>query len=191
MQHFAPFAFIDPTHGAIQVRPALRREIPEISALIAEAIGAYRGHAPDAVLRPYIALSRDVAARWDHGKVLVALQYGRVVGTVTFYDDGSIVGLPSDWTSFGTLAVHPRMQRRGIGSSLVRRCVAAATHVAPTIGIRSGRFMRDARQLYESMGFVRSPEHDIHASEVIAIEPAKADVDLLAYRLDLDDAFSG
>jgi predicted N-acetyltransferase YhbS len=181
----------EPASDAYFIRPAVRREIPEISDLVGEAIGAYRGEAPDAALEHYIEQARDTGARWDRGEVLVATQYGRILGTVTFYDDASRAGFPASWASFGTLAVHPQLQRRGIASLLVRRCVAAAIPLAPAIGIHTGSFMLGARRLYEGMGFVRSPRQDMRASDFVDIERGAGDVDIMAYRLDLDTALSG
>ncbi len=120
----------------------------------------------------------------------MATQYGRIVGTVTFYPDASDAGFPSSWASFGTLAVHSQLQRRGIASLLVRRCVAAAIRLAPTIGIHTGSFMRGARVLYEGMGFVRLPQLDMRASDFVDLRPGMGDVDIMAYQLDLDTAFS-
>lgn len=181
----------DRAEDAYFIRPAVRREIPEISEVVAEAIGAYRGEAPDAPLQLYLERSRDIASRWDRGEVLVAGHCGRIVGTVTFHDDASDAGFPAGWASFGTLAVLPRMRRRGIASLLVRRCIAAAIPLAPAIGIHTGSFMLGARRLYEGMGFVRSPHQDMRASDYVDIEPGAGDVDVMAYRLDLDTALSG
>lgn len=183
-------ARFEPASDAYVIRPAVRRELPEIADLVGEAIGAYRGEAPSEPLRLYIEKSRDFSRRWDRGEVLVASQYGRIVGTVTFFPDASDAGFPTSWASFGTLAVHPQLQRRGIASLLVRRCIAAAIPLAPTIGIHTADFMRGVQVLYQSMGFVRLPQHDIRASDVVDIRPGTGDVYIMAYRLDLDTALS-
>jgi len=183
-------ARFEPASDAYLIRSAVRRELPEIADLVGEGIGTYRGEAPDEVLRQYIEKSRDFSKRWDRGEVLVATQYGRIVGTVTFFPNASGAGFPADWASFGTLAVHPQMRRRSIASLLVRRCIAAAVPVAPTIGIHTASFMRGARALYEGMGFERLPQHDMHASDVADIRPGPEDVHIMAYRLDLDTALS-
>lgn len=169
------------------VRPAIRSEIPEISELIGAAMSAYKGEAPDLILELYVELSRNVAARWGDGEVLVAIRHGCILGTVTFYRDASLenLGLPSTWAGFRSLAVHPGVQGRGIGSRLVRRCLASAAYMAPTVGIHTGDFMRSARSMYEKMGFVRSPTHDLRASEILGIGAARGEARVLAYRLDL------
>jgi predicted N-acetyltransferase YhbS len=183
-------AQFEPASDAYFIRPAVRRELPEIADLVGEAIGAYRGEAPSEPLRRYIERSRDFSKRWDRGEVLVATQYGRIVGTATFFPDASEAGFPSNWASFGTLAVHPQLQRRGIASLLVRRCVAFAVAVAPTVGIHTADFMRGAQALYAGMGFVRVPKYDMRASEVSDLPPGVGDVHIMAYRLDLETAFS-
>ena len=42
-----------------------------------------------------------------------------------------------------------------------------------------------SRHLYEDMGFVRFPAHDLRASQLVDIDPADGDIEILAYRLDL------
>ena len=174
---------------ACLIRPATRGEIPEISELVAAAIGAYRGTVSDLVLELYIERSVDFESRWDRGEVLVATQYGRVLGTVTYYAEAADAGFPAQWASFGTLAVHPGIQRRGVASLLVRQCVSRAALGASAIGIHTAKFMPGARQLYEGMGFVRAPEYDLWASQFIAISDAD-DVHMMGYWLDLATAFS-
>lgn len=168
------------------VRPAIRKEIPEIADVIEAAMVAYKGEAPDLVLRHYIELSRDVAARWNDGEVLVSTSNGRIAGTVTFYRDASRenLGLPSEWAGFRTLAVHPAAQGQGIGSQLVQQCLATARSLVPTVGIHTGAFMRSALSIYDREGFVRAPGYDFPISTVFGHDPALGDVDVLAYRLD-------
>lgn len=167
------------------VRRAVRREVPEISALIEAALASFRGEVPDTILRSYIAYSRNIASRWDDGEVLVAMQYGRILGTVTLYRDGSNLGLPLGWASFGTLVVHPDARGHGIGAMLVRTCIAAVRGRASAIGIHTGSYMHSARRMYERMGFVRTPARDVMASDFLGISPADGDVHVLGYRLDL------
>lgn len=176
---------------AYLIRPAVRREIPEINTLVAAAIGAYGGTVPDKVLQLYTKRSLDIEARWEKGEVLVATQYGRVVGTVTFHEEARYAGFPPGWASFGTLAVHPGCQRRGIASRLVRHCVARAVPVASVIGIHTASFMPGAMKLYEGMGFVRAEEHDRLASSFVTLGPDEGDLHVMGYRLDLDSALSG
>jgi GNAT superfamily N-acetyltransferase len=174
------------------VRPAEYWELPELSALVTDALETYRGNVPDALLDLYIERSRNFTTRWEQGEVLVAADGERLLGTVTFYRDASHSGFPSTWAGFGTLAVHPSLRQRGTGTLLVRHCIARAEAVAPTVAIHTGTFMRRARRIYESHGFVRLPAYDLHASSVIVLQPGTDDVQMLAYRLDLDgDALSG
>lgn len=181
----------EPADDAYLVRYATRRELPEIAELVASAIGAYRGLISDRMLDLYIAQSTDMQQRFEQGELLIAVQYGRIAGTVTFHEDAGRSGFPSGWAGFGTLAVHPQVQRRGVASLLVRRCIAMAIPVAPVIGIHTGEFMAGARRLYEGMGFERLPAHDLKASHFHGLEAGEADVAALAYRFDLDDALSG
>jgi len=169
------------------IRPATRGEIPEIAALIEAALEAYKGEAPDLVLKLYVELSRDVATRWGDGDVLVAVRDGRIAGTVTFYADAGLehFGLPHGWAGFRTLAVHPAAQGQGVGSQLVQSCLAMARPVATTVGIHTGAFMRSALSIYRRLGFVRAPAFDFPISRVFGHDPRDGEVQVLAYRLDL------
>lgn len=176
---------------AYLIRRATRADLSEITDLVRTALAAYRGVAPRKALELYIERSTRTEERWEQGDLLVAVQYGQVLGTVTFHDDAVAAGFPAGWASFGVLAVHPDAQRSGIASLLVRHCVNRAMPVATAIGIHTGSFMLGARKLYEDMGFVRLPKYDRRASELIPMEAGEPDVDILAYQLDLGDALSG
>lgn len=166
------------------IRPAEYWELPELSALVTDALETYRGNVTDELLDRYIERSRNFTTRWEQGEVLVAADGEQLLGTVTFYRDASHAGFPADWASFGTLMVHPRQRQRGVGNRLVRYCIARAQAVAPTLAIHTGSFMRRARRIYESHGFVRLPAHDMSAASVMAVQPGNTDIHVLAYRLD-------
>ncbi|HMR34339.1 MAG TPA: GNAT family N-acetyltransferase [Geminicoccus sp.] len=170
------------------IRPAARAEIPKLSTLIAAAFAPFEGKVPAIPFGLYVENSCNIGERWDEAEVLVAVNGGRIAGTVTFYSDASReqLGLSADWSGFRTLAVHPAMRRRGLGRLLVEECIAKARRLgSPVIGIHTAAFMESACRLYEAMGFVRCPEYDLLASSLYDFDRAAGDVPVIAYRRDL------
>ena len=123
---------------------------------------------------------RDVAARVQHGQVLVAVEdSGRIVGCVTFVLAGqryAELSGPGE-AEFRMLAVDPDAQGRGVGAALVQACIDIAekkTLSGLVICVRD--FNVGAQRLYERFGFRRLPGKDW--------SPLPG-VELLAMRLDL------
>jgi predicted N-acetyltransferase YhbS len=168
------------------VRRADRGETTAIVAVIDAACAEFRGLEPAAAWAAYLARTRDVAARWDVGEVLVAVAEEKVAGTVTFYPEPRGPGFPRGWASFGALAVDPGARRAGLGRRLVLACLdRARSRGAAAVGIHSSAPMTSARALYVRLGFRRSPEHDVDASELERFDASAGDVRLLGYRREL------
>ena len=170
-----------------RVRPALREEASEISALVGAALAQFEGHVPTAWLRDYVAVSRNVEARWDKGQVMVAEREDRIVATVTYYADAARdnLGLPSRWAGFRTLAVDPSARGKGFGRQLVDWCVRTARlEGARTMGIHAAPFLKVACGLYERTGFQRCPEYDVSGADV-GFDISDGYPQVIAYRLQL------
>lgn len=173
------------------VRPAARRDIPEIEAVTVAAYAEFRDRIPAAIFAAYMDDLRRIAERWEEAELLVAELGGRVAGTVTFYAsaDSEGMGLPRGWAGFRRLAVHPEVRGRGVGRALTAACVEAARrHSAPTVGIHTAPFMTSARSIYDRLGFRRCPEYDLRAAAILGLEADGGDIAVIAYRLDLTRA---
>jgi GNAT superfamily N-acetyltransferase len=110
----------------------------------------------------YLASMGDAAGRAAHGGVLlVAVEDGRVVGTVTLYlADGSEQWRPSD-AMFRFLAVDPAARGRGIGRALFQACLERARAAGKRrMALHTTEWMTTARAMYERAGFAREPEGD-------------------------------
>jgi GNAT superfamily N-acetyltransferase len=110
----------------------------------------------------YLASMADAAGRAAGGGVLlVAVEDGRVVGTVTLYlADGS-----EQWRSgdamFRFLAVDPAARGRGIGRALLQACLERARAAGKgRMALHTTEWMTTARAMYERAGFAREPEGD-------------------------------
>jgi GNAT superfamily N-acetyltransferase len=171
------------------IRPARRAELDAVAALTVAAYEPYRAGFPPAIFAGYLENLRDVATRYAQGQLLVAeLSDGRLVGTITYYPDASreALGFPEDWAGFRALGVHPSARGLGLGRRLSDWCVAEARRGgAEVVGIHTQPKLVEACQIYERMGFRRCPEFDFSAAGVLGVDPAEADLQVLAYRLDL------
>jgi GNAT superfamily N-acetyltransferase len=156
--------------GAVTVRLAELGEIDEVASIFAPSLAPYRGHAGDWILAEYLAELVKVHDRAGVAETHVALDEGRIVGSVAFYSDVALEGwsnLPGGWTGLRALAVHPAARGRGAGRLLVERCLERARAVgALTLGLHTIDLLVDAVRLYQAMGFVRCPEFDLRAADV-------------------------
>ena len=117
-----------------------------------------------ATWRRYLVSMADAAGRAaDGGVVLVAVEDGLVVGTVTLYlADGSEQWRPGD-AMFRFLAVDPAARGRGVGRALFLACLERARAAGkPRMALHTTEWMTTARAMYERAGFAREPEGDAH-----------------------------
>jgi GNAT superfamily N-acetyltransferase len=170
------------------IRPATKREIPEIERMSVAAYLEYRDEAPAAIFDAYIKDLGRLTRYWDEAEVTVVEVGGRIAGSVMFYADASSegLGLPKEWAGFRKLAVHPAMRRHGLGRKLTERCVETAGRLgAATIGLHTVSFMKAACAIYEQSGFRRCPEYDLRASDLLSVDAGAGEVMIIAYRLGL------
>jgi GNAT superfamily N-acetyltransferase len=160
-----------------EVSEALPAEYPRLSEL---TVAAYRavGPMPDG----YTAELADVAGRAaDPGAVVLAARVGgEVVGGVTLVlDPASALAehLEPGMAGMRMLAVDPAAQGGGAGRALVEGCIEVCrSHGLPLLSLHTHVVFARARALYERMGFVRTPDRDLHFS---------GDLHLLSYLLEL------
>lgn len=159
----------------IEIRPVGPDELDKVGDLVMAAYSALRP-----VRGAYEEEIRGVAERAAGADVLVAVDDGELLGTVTFVSgQGSysreIAG--DGEAEFRMLAVAPAAQGRGVGRALVEECLRRARAVgADRLVLSSGDWMTTAHRLYDGCGFRRTPERDW--------EPAPQ-VRLITYALDL------
>ena len=156
------------------VRVRLAR--PEDDAVVGEIlvegyVTRYAQKMPHVVVGPARrATLRDVAAKRQIATVLVVEVGGRVVGTVAIFKPGaptSEAWLPNA-ADLRHLAVHPSMQGKGLAKPLLDeaeriardewKCAAICLHV------RRGNL--GVARLYQSRGYLRSPEGDLSYPDV-------------------------
>ena len=149
--------------AGVSVRDARADEAGQVVALILEAYEEFGDFVTPDFLEMFRADAANVEGRAPFTDLIVADRNRTLLGTVTFYRDGSGYsdGWPSAWAALRLLAVAPSARGLGIGRALTAECVRRAeSGGCPAIGLHTTRFMEDARRLYESMGFQRLPELD-------------------------------
>jgi GNAT superfamily N-acetyltransferase len=186
----------DPHHG-IRARlrpdpPSIRlaeaSELDQIASLFAPGLEPYRGTDDDWILDNYLEDLLKVRERFPVAETYVAVAGEVIVGSVAFYRDVALEGwsnLPTGWTGFRALVVHPAGRGFGVGRRLVERCIERTREVDATVlGIHTIALLADAIRLYERLGFVRCPEFDLRAKDVFGAPPGK-DLHGPAFRYDV------
>ncbi len=142
----------------IEVRRARPAEFDAVGALLGDTYLA-EGWASGG----YLPVLRDVAARAAQSLVLVALEDGRVVGSVTVATGG---GRYAEQAGPGEAVVRmlltdPALRGRGVGGALMDAALDAAVADGCTrVRLSTQAEMASAHRLYERLGFVRTPGDD-------------------------------
>ena len=147
---------------AIDVRPARPEEYEEAGRVTALA---YREFVPpgDTDFEEYLERIADVPERARRTAVLVAVESGRILGSVTLELESRTEAddepLAPDRAHVRMLGVHPEARRRGVASSLMDACVERARAAGKTrMTLNTTERMTAAQRMYESMGFERVPD---------------------------------
>ena len=162
---------------AIKIRQAGAEELDEVENLVKTAYREFQPLMPAAAWDRWMDNIRETIQA-PEGVLMVAGDQGRIEGAVKFYPDAAQAHQgqwPAGAASIRLLAVAPASRGRGYGRLLTQACLDRARELAiPTIFLYTGTFMTAARQLYEKLGFKRTPEFD-------------RDPGPIAYRFDLVD----
>jgi GNAT superfamily N-acetyltransferase len=176
--------------GAVAVREAEAAEHRAVRGVLAAAYRQFDAVLPPAMFECYLADLLDLDARSDTSRLLVAEQAGRIVGTVTFFEDArneGDFGWPTGWAGLRALAVDPAARGRGIGRVLMEACRDRARAAGATVlCLHTAEFMTAAVVLYEAMGFRRVPSFDFDVARFLDPDlDGGRSVQVIAYRLDL------
>jgi len=147
----------------IEIRPVRPEEMEEAGRVTADA---YREFVtPGRDWESYLERLADVADRSTRTEVLVAVEDGRVLGTVTLEltgrteagrQDRESVPLEQGQAHVRMLGVSKEARGRGIGRMLMEASLAEARRAGKThLTLNTTERMRAARSMYESMGFTR------------------------------------
>jgi ribosomal protein S18 acetylase RimI-like enzyme len=143
----------------VTIRTARPSEYAAVGDL---TVAAYRALPVDHLWGGYEADIREVAGRAKASDVLVAVEGNRLLGSVTLVTEPDSPWL--EWTApgevqFRLLAVDANTRGRGVGTALVRECLAR-TGTRPVL-IHTTKWMTAALRLYPTLGFERRPDRDV------------------------------
>jgi ribosomal protein S18 acetylase RimI-like enzyme len=172
----------------IEIRPVRPDEMEEAGRVTADA---YREFVtPGRDWESYLERLADVADRSTRTEVLVAVEDGRVLGTVTLEligrteageQDGESAPLEPGQAHVRMLGVSPEARGRGIGRMLMEASLEEARRAGKTyLTLNTTERMRAAQAIYESMGFTRI-EDTVYPDGFV----------LLGYEIRLDGATPG
>lgn len=173
---------------AIEVRPVRPEEMEQAGRVTADA---YREFVtPGRDWDDYLERLADVPDRVRRTEVLVAVEDGAVLGTVTLELTGRTdagrrshesAPLEPGQAHVRMLGVAPEAQGRGIGRMLMEACLEEARRAGKTyLTLNTTERMRAAQAMYRSMGFTRT-EDTVFPDGFV----------LLSYEIRLDGATPG
>jgi ribosomal protein S18 acetylase RimI-like enzyme len=143
---------------AVRIRAARDEDADAVAALWTEA---YTGRGPDGRKTPYDRAEFFEVAR--RGQAHVAEEGGAVLGAVVFYPpdaEGRAIARERE-AELSRLAVAEASQGRGIGRALAELCAELAREEgAEALVLWSRPYQVEAHQLYEALGYRRTPERD-------------------------------
>jgi ribosomal protein S18 acetylase RimI-like enzyme len=147
----------------LEVRKVLPEEYEDAGAVTALAYAEFGSG--ETAWDDYRRRIADVASRADHTVVLVAIEEGHILGTVTLELEDRVPGgherpaLEANQAHVRMLGVHPEVRGRGIGKRLMYACIDHARRAGKSVmTLDTTEQMKAAQRLYESMGFRRGPD---------------------------------
>lgn len=159
---------------AIEIRPARPEEYDDAGRVTARS---YREFATtdEQGWQAYLDRLADVESRAAKTLVLVAVDDGTILGTATLELENRVPGSSLEETPLEPgqahvrmLGVDPNARRRGIGRRLVETCIREAARRGKTVlTLNTTRRMRAAQEMYESLGFRRTPDLDLGGGFVL------------------------
>lgn len=112
----------------------------------------------------YLDRIADVAGRAERTMILVAVEDGRILGSVTLElegrtEEGDDHPLQPDEAHIRMLGVDPAARRRGVARMLMDACFAEARAAGKRrFSLNTTQRMRAAQAMYEAMGFRRTED---------------------------------
>jgi GNAT superfamily N-acetyltransferase len=141
--------------GDLEIRPAVRDDIPAIVALLADdPLGARRESTDD--LTPYLT-AWDRIAGDPHQHLMVAVREGRVVGTFQLTIIPGLSRRGATRSLIEAVRVHTDERGSGLGTRLMEWAIAESRRQGcHMVQLTSDATRTDAHRFYERLGFTAS-----------------------------------
>ena len=154
-----------------RVRPDEYEEAGRVTALAYSEFGPKNSADPAVRERDdgwgeYFERLADVRSRDGYALVLVAVEEGRVLGSVTLELDQRVSlhngPLGPEQAHIRMLGVDPSARRRGVARALMERCIEESRAAGKTfLTLNTTPMMEAAQEMYRSLGFSRGPD-EVH-----------------------------
>jgi ribosomal protein S18 acetylase RimI-like enzyme len=150
----------------MEVREATRDEHAEAGRVTAEAYREFIGPGDEGWER-YLQRIADVADRADRTTIIVAVEDGRVLGSLTLELDGRVRDegeeeqrpLEPEEAHIRMLGVDPAARSRGVARALMAASEARARAAGKTfMTLNTTQRMRAAQAMYERLGYERAED---------------------------------
>jgi GNAT superfamily N-acetyltransferase len=172
-------------------RPTMRHAAPHERAAVTELLlAAYCGYERNMSPELFARYMADLPpAEDDIPRTIVAAVDDDLVGTARLYAPGTAaVDLPDGVAWVRAVAVRADAQGSGIARQLMAECHRRAeTFGAHAVMLHTTSFMARAVELYEALGYARTPEWDIDADRHYPVREPSG-MTAIAYRLELSAA---
>ncbi len=171
--------------GELTIRDARKSDKKAAIEATLASYAEYEDLMPPEIFEGYMAnIRRTIAGEGGPVEHIVAVRDGSIVGSVLIIPEGTVVE-DEEGTEFvfsmpevRLLAVLPSERGKGTGRALMEECIrrvrAAGSHA---LSLHSISWMLPAMALYESMGFVHTPEGDSEPGPGVVVK---------AYRMDFE-----
>jgi GNAT superfamily N-acetyltransferase len=164
--------------GNIEIRDAQESDLDAMQEVTLAAYEEYAAVMPAFAWEEYRQGMIDATAgKGPAYQKIVATRDGAIVGSVLLLPAGTVLQLPDgmeitlELPEIRLLAVPPKMRGQGIGAALMKECVRRARQVGVSaLSLHTADMMQVAMQMYERMGFVRTPETDFHPAPEVVIK---------------------
>lgn len=147
----------------IEIRPAERSEYADAGRVTALAYREFVPPGGSEDWERYLAFMADVADRAGRTTILVAVEDGRILGSLTLELEGRTERddppLARDQAHIRMLGVDPAARRRGVARALMDAGMGLARAAGKTrLTLHTTERMKVAQGMYDRMGFRRAPD---------------------------------
>jgi GNAT superfamily N-acetyltransferase len=160
---------------AYSVRNAAPTEFYDIGQLMVQVYSQLEGFPKPAELPSYYTVlenAGDFTLKPGTELLVAVADTGPIQGAVVYFNDiqhyaaGMLIN-ESAASGFRLLAVHPDARGRGVGTMLINACIDRAKRNGNRqVIIHTTKAMQKAWNMYEAMGFKRSPDLDFTQNNV-------------------------
>jgi GNAT superfamily N-acetyltransferase len=141
------------------IRGARSDELDLVASTVVDAYAEYAARMSPDAWSMYAQDIANVRGRVDDAELVVAERDGRIVGAADLYLRWR--GAQEDSAAVRLLAVPPRERGTGVGRALMEHCVERAREAGKKrVVLTTTMEMESARELNESLGFLREPGLD-------------------------------